>query len=97
MIHAVAMLSRRRSQDELDDHDDNRLASLESCIGRIDNPQCCRIEKQNSIAVGIGKSMLFDTIMSQEYVASYVFVRTHDEGDISKWSSRIAALYPCRP
>ena len=97
MIHAVAMLSRRRSQDELDDHDDNRLASLESCIGRIDNPQCCRIEKQNSIALGIGESMLFDTIMSQEYVASYVFVRTHDAMDISKWSSRIAAIYPCLP
>ena len=83
MIHAVAMLSRRRSQYELDDHADNRLASLESSIGRIDIPQCCRIEKQNSIAVWICKSMLFDTITSQEYVASYVFVRTHDAMDIS--------------
>ena len=65
MIHAVAMLSRRRGQDEPDDHDDNRLASLESSIGRIDNPHSCRIEKQNSTAVWICKSMLFDTIMSQ--------------------------------
>ena len=95
MIHAVAMLFRRRSQDELDDHADNRLASLESCIGRIDNPQCCRVEKQTSIAVWICKSMLFYTSTSQEYVASYVFVRTHDARDISKWSSRIAAIYPC--